>query len=461
MKKRGISAVVATVLIILIVVVGVGIIWKVILPIFAELDYLGYSDVQLNIVKSGYTIYDPSMKFAFVQIERGADEVDVTGLEIGFNFEGTTKTYQTKEVPQPGGKYTYKFNFTKDSDMGIPQGIAPDQVTVAPIFTLNNKARLGKILDTVDMPIGKVYLSGPEWEKANKEAEDNIRVVHESDGITPGVPFVPVELEPGVYIILGESCTENNECSSGFCTDGVCCDSLCSGTCESCALPGTEGACTLRPIGDNVECGGCGACSGNPSDPRCNVLDMEMEGDPCGDEHCMACSFGECKNLVTVDAPWIDVSVLGCNGPGPDDACRYCNAQGECDFFTEGFKECANEGNCNATGQCELPDCSPDSYLYAGVCWYAGVEEQSCTSVCENYGGVKELPWPRFKDCGVFNYFFSDIKSLSCNLPGLAYYNTIFPAYEISTGECYSGFQEMTDPGAAVMNYKRLCVCNE
>jgi len=37
MKKRGISAVVATILIILIVVVGVGIVWKVILPLFAEL----------------------------------------------------------------------------------------------------------------------------------------------------------------------------------------------------------------------------------------------------------------------------------------------------------------------------------------------------------------------------------------------------------------------------------------
>ena len=108
MKKRGISAVVATILIILIVVVGVGIVWKVILPLFAELEYLSYSDVELNIVRQGFTVYDEDQNFAFVQIERGEDEVNMTGIEIGFNFNGTTKTYQSSNVPTSNGKYTYK-----------------------------------------------------------------------------------------------------------------------------------------------------------------------------------------------------------------------------------------------------------------------------------------------------------------------------------------------------------------
>ena len=170
MRKGGISAVVATVLIILIVVVAVGVLWGVVLPLFRDLDYLDYSDVRLNIVLQGYTVYYPAEHFAFVQIERRQDEVDVTGLEIGFIFGGTTKTYQTLAVPSPGGKHSYKFNFSAD---GIPVGMIPDKVNVAPIFILDNKVKLGKILDEVDMPIGEVHLSEEGWEEARLEAENN------------------------------------------------------------------------------------------------------------------------------------------------------------------------------------------------------------------------------------------------------------------------------------------------
>ena len=196
MKKKGISAVVATILIILIVVVGVGIVWKVVFPLFAELEFLSYSDVRLNIVFQGHTVYDSEQHFAFVQIERGKDEVNVTGIEIGFNFDGTTKTYQSRNVPTPNGKYTYKFNFTNDSDMGIPQDVAPDRVTVAPIFTINNKERLGKILDEKPMPSGRIHLSVEEWEKANDEAATAIVVSTGSGGgDEPGEPVVPEEPE--------------------------------------------------------------------------------------------------------------------------------------------------------------------------------------------------------------------------------------------------------------------------
>ena len=201
MKKRGISAVVATILIILIVVVGVGIVWKVVLPIFAELEFLSYSDVRLNIVFQGHTVYDAEQNFAFVQIERGKDEVNVTGIEIGFNFDGTTKTYQSKKVPTPNGKYTYKFNFTNDSEFGIPEDVAPDKVTVAPIFTINNKVRLGKILDEKPMPSGRIHLSAEAWKKANDEAAIPIVVTTGSgDGDEPGDPVVPECTVTGIEV---------------------------------------------------------------------------------------------------------------------------------------------------------------------------------------------------------------------------------------------------------------------
>jgi hypothetical protein len=197
-SKRGISAVVATVLIILIVVVGVGIVWKVVLPIFSEIEYLSYSDVRLNIVFQGYTVYDSDKHFALVQISRGEDDVNLTGLEIGFSFNGTSKTYQTMNVPEPNGKYTYKFNFTNDS---LPHG-APDTITVAPIFLRNNKLKLGKILDTEDMPVGTIRLSSGEWEDAGEEATQNILVIHQGCSDCPGVPVDPVD--PPVECAAGE-----------------------------------------------------------------------------------------------------------------------------------------------------------------------------------------------------------------------------------------------------------------
>ena len=214
MKKRGISAVVATILIILIVVVGVGIVWKVILPLFSELEYLSYSDVRLSIVFQGYTVYDADKHFAFVQVERGKDDVNITKLEIGFSFDGTTKTYQTTAVPEPGGKYTYKFNFTNDSDKGIPQNVTPSKVTVAPVFIIKNQVRLGKILDTEDMPVGNIHLSEEAWKEANDEAT-HIVVIHSGTGEEPGEEVEPVE--PTCTFTSEEVCGNDvdEDCANG------------------------------------------------------------------------------------------------------------------------------------------------------------------------------------------------------------------------------------------------------
>jgi hypothetical protein len=61
----------------------------------------------------------------------------------------------------------------------------------------------------------------------------------------------------------GEPCANNGECSSGNCVDDVCCDTLCDGECESCALTGSVGTCTLADAGTDpdMECG-AGSCDG-------------------------------------------------------------------------------------------------------------------------------------------------------------------------------------------------------
>jgi len=272
MKKGGISAVVATVLIILIVVVGVGIVWKVVLPLFAKLDYLSYSDVQLNIVLKGYTVYDFDRHFAFVQIERGRDEINITGLEIGFNFGGSTKTYQTMKVPQPGGKHTYKFNFTADGIAGVP-----NKVTVAPIFILNNQIKLGRILDEEDMPVGKIHLSESEWEKAIEEATENKEKV-----ILPG----------------GEVC--NPSCGGASCGDGN----------------GCGGKCIIQDCGLAMVCDNSGECVEDP-DIEWNILTGCAVLDEPGQAYKFESDFLASRSdliddaCVTIDAENVVVDIGG------------------------------------------------------------------------------------------------------------------------------------------------------
>ncbi len=64
----------------------------------------------------------------------------------------------------------------------------------------------------------------------------------------------------------GNTCSSNDECSSGFCSDGYCCDNACSGTCESCKQSGRLGFCDPIPAGQDPDnecalaCNGTRAC---------------------------------------------------------------------------------------------------------------------------------------------------------------------------------------------------------
>ena len=80
-RKRGVSTIVATVLIILIVVAAIAIIWMVILPLLGV--NLGGSGGELSIITSeGYTVYDPTTGLASVQIKRGDDDSELKNIEV-------------------------------------------------------------------------------------------------------------------------------------------------------------------------------------------------------------------------------------------------------------------------------------------------------------------------------------------------------------------------------------------
>ena len=109
-EKRGISAIVATVLIILITVAAVTIIWVAIIPMIS--DKFAFSDLEgrVSIVTSGgYTVYDADKKVAIVQVERAPDDGVMNRIKISFKFGGTS--YSSNVIaPESGGTRTYTFN---------------------------------------------------------------------------------------------------------------------------------------------------------------------------------------------------------------------------------------------------------------------------------------------------------------------------------------------------------------
>ena len=89
-SKRGVSAVVATVLIVMITVAAVGIIWAVIIPMIK--DNLGGSDSCKNMdvsvdVSQGYTCLDSNKQILMVQVKKGNENVNVSELKRSEHFK--------------------------------------------------------------------------------------------------------------------------------------------------------------------------------------------------------------------------------------------------------------------------------------------------------------------------------------------------------------------------------------
>ena len=209
LTKKGISAIVATVLILLISIVGVGIIWGGIMPLFKDLNYISYADIKLDIVTQGYTVYDPELHFAFVQVARGKDNLNLTALEVSFNIEGNSVTYRNYDVPSNNGKKTYKYNFTRDGIVGDPKS-----VSVAPVFTLGGQEKVGEIISTKEIPVQSVELAESEWEESDTQSVTSVIKGSSADSGSSS----PVPCSSNVTCDDGNSCTLND---TRICNRGI------------------------------------------------------------------------------------------------------------------------------------------------------------------------------------------------------------------------------------------------
>ena len=165
MRKKGISAIVATVLIVLITVAAVAILWGAILPMFNEVDISNENAISID-TSGGYTLYDETQKIACVQVKKESS-LALEGLRVLFNIEGNSfyGLIAKGDVPELNQKKTYCFslkNFGKPSSVtvvALPEDKSIAVTSKVSVSELNVQA-LGSIVGDEGSPSQLRYLDG-------------------------------------------------------------------------------------------------------------------------------------------------------------------------------------------------------------------------------------------------------------------------------------------------------------
>ncbi len=137
-NKKGVEAIVGTVLILLIVIAIAGILWGVVIPMTRE----GGQKVTLqqacmttniNIVqKLGtdvITYYDPTSKILKVVVGRGAGVLDIRDIQIiSYDASGNSKTVLVGKANIPGENEQKSYDIT-EAQLGA--GFVPSKVSLA------------------------------------------------------------------------------------------------------------------------------------------------------------------------------------------------------------------------------------------------------------------------------------------------------------------------------------------
>lgn len=136
-NKKGISAIVATVLIILITVAAVTIIWAAIIPMITKQLDSGTVCIdplsQVVIKNQGYTCYSVVDGDVDIQVSHGAGSFELTGIQV-LVFEGGSSNSSVVSVGLPG--------VNEDAVITVPHlnstVAGPDRISIAPIVKIGN-----------------------------------------------------------------------------------------------------------------------------------------------------------------------------------------------------------------------------------------------------------------------------------------------------------------------------------
>ena len=159
--KKGISAIVTTVLIVLITVAAVTIIWVAIIPMIQDRLDIQDFDVRLNVeTASGYTVYDADKGKLLVRVGRGDDESEIDKLRVIVSFNGTTYS-EIVDAPETNQYKTYAFDIA-----GYVSSYGdPIKVKVAPLILKSGSIKEGMSSSDVEILEGNIVdVDSYDWD---------------------------------------------------------------------------------------------------------------------------------------------------------------------------------------------------------------------------------------------------------------------------------------------------------
>jgi hypothetical protein len=180
---------------------------------------------------------------------------------------------------------------------------------------------------------------------------------------------------------IGAFCGADMECGSGNCEQGVCCTTACTGTCQSCAIPGSMGMCTAVASGPDpastcVDHGapGCG------TDGKCLAGSCEKY------QQGIACAGATCPGSGTTFTPGSTCDGAGtCVTPASTSCSPFACGTNACKATCAIDADCAPGRFCNS-GSCGLKSngavCSGGPECASGICAQGVCCATSCTGTC-------------------------------------------------------------------------------
>jgi len=248
-KIRGISPVIATILLILIVLIIIGLLWFAINPFLSEKTSGFATCDKVDIVvdaTSGVSCYDSDKKIVAVEVKKGSNNINITKLQFIFSYAGSDEVNIQEAVFDLNTQKVFYFNMTN-----VNGGEKPTRVGVVAIIKVNEAEKICDVA-AVEISIKECSLSNSLISNT-KIAYDGWGCVDDSDCDS----------------------TKNLLCyiASGRSTGACCLNRTCSGAGASGIPAGSSGG------------GGGGSSSGSPS-PTCTP--------DCA-------SWEDCVNSICVD----------------------------------------------------------------------------------------------------------------------------------------------------------------